>query len=227
MAGLVTSALEIAGSILFEPVDWFLTARDIYEDWRDDGRIRPDTVAFAAMGFLPVVSSRFLFSPDDIAGGAARRGRSNIDDLIPGTPEHKAIRWSQYQTNPDNAGWSYERWSSNYDMQRARIAQERVEQYARTLDWGTTVQSNISAGDFIRRLDIVDTDLQRGIEFKSGRYFYRDRTIVEQIRKDAFLVANENWTIEWVFEVSEGISTPLLEQLIDAGISVKIVTFVE
>jgi hypothetical protein len=149
--------------------------------------------------------------------------------LIPGTPEHKAQRWVEYQANPDNANWSYQRWESNYEynMRRAQIAQARVESYATTLDWGSTIQHNITLSDgSIRCLDITDFNTRQGVEFKSGRYFYRDSDILEEIRKDAILV-QDGWDIEWVFEVSESVSQPLLDDLAEAGISVRIIDLTE
>jgi hypothetical protein len=155
----------------------------------------------------------------------------SADNLIPGSDAHRDQRWLDYQTNPDNAGWSYDRWRRNYELNqtRARDAQVMVEKYAMDLGWGTTQQRAIPVGDLeTRRLDILDPGdpangiAPRGIEYKGGGYFYRDPDILLELKKDAYLVRVEGYDIEWVFEVTEGVSQPLIDDLIDAGIRVRI-----
>lgn len=72
-----------------------------------------------------------------------------------------------------------------------------------------------------RRLDIIDIDLRQGIEYKSGNYFYRDPDIMAELAKDKALV-DSGWTIEWVFQVSDSVCQPLIDELIDAGITVRV-----
>jgi hypothetical protein len=69
-------------------------------------------------------------------------------------------------------------------------------------------------------LVIIDVVEQRGVEYKSGQYFYRDPDIMQELAKDRYLVQNSGWEITWVFEVEEGVSEPLVQELRSSGITV-------
>jgi hypothetical protein len=218
----------------WEPADYALTIPEIGRDLAE-GNLG-SALENAALLILPGLSGWMndaaragsasgdvVFSttgPDDrrlISGGLN-------DDLIPGSPEHMAQRWREYQSNPDNAGWTYERWRRNYELNQTRAldAQREVEAYAESLGWGSTSQISLNLPELGgRRLDIIDRESRRGIEYKGGNYFYRDPDIMLELAKDKALVVR-GWTIEWVFQVSDGVSQPLIDDLIDAGITVRI-----
>lgn len=88
------------------------------------------------------------------------------------------------------------------------------------------IWENGSGDHSVRRIDIVDFDLTQSVKFNTSRYLYRDAQILEELRKDALLI-QAGWEIEWVFEVSQGVSQPLLNDLAEAGIAVKIIEFTE
>ncbi len=141
--------------------------------------------------------------------------------LNAGSDLHKATRWQEYV---DNGGtWKYERWSNVYDanMTRASAANEAVDAYHQTLDWGqreVTVTSNVDGVDYARRLDIADVASQRGIEYKTG-YQYGSADNLWEVARDQSLVEN-GWDIQWVFRDSA--SQPLLDALDQAGIRYSI-----
>jgi hypothetical protein len=195
----------------WEPADYALTIPEIGRDLAE-GNLG-SALENAALLILPGLSGWMndaaragsasgdvVFSttgPDDrrlISGGLN-------DDLIPGSPEHMAQRWREYQSNPDNAGWTYERWRRNYELNQTRAldAQREVEAYAESLGWGSTSQISLNLPELGgRRLDIIDRESRRGIEYKGGNYFYRDPDIMLELAKDKALVVR-GWTIEWVF----------------------------
>lgn len=136
----------------------------------------------------------------------------------PGSPEHKAARWREYQERTQGQGWNYERWSNVYEqnMKKARIANAKVDAYHAKIGWGQR-EVSIDVGTNVRILDIADKETLKGIEYKSG-YRYADSETLEQVEKDKVLVA-EGWDIEWVFEGTA--SKPLLctGQKIEIGVA--------
>ncbi len=159
---------------------------------------------------------------DELGPSEGIGGSGRDDDLVPGTPEHKAARWQKYQNDPNNKGMDYETWEKKYEpnMRRARKAQAEVEEYAKTLDWGSTKQVTLPTPHGGRRLDVVDLENSRGLEYKSGQYFDRgDPGITSELAKDAYLVT-QSWQIEWVFKATKGVSEPLVSDLKQAGITV-------
>jgi hypothetical protein len=143
--------------------------------------------------------------PPDIPSGA------------PGSAEHKAAAWADYQARPDTAGWDYDRWSKVYDLNvvRATQANAAADAYGATLGWGLPRQF-VEADGVPRVLDWADKGERIGIEYKTG-YASRTAHIREELRKDAWLVAN-GWEISWVFEGTA--SQPLIDELTSAGIGV-------
>ena len=152
-----------------------------------------------------------------------------IDELIitsrgfePGTAEHKAATWDQYQAR--GGDWEYGRWSSVYDANQTRATQANaaVDEFHQTLTWGTrevTVdQITVDGQETSRRLDIADKALQKGVEYKTG---YQTATVdnMWELKRDAELV-RRGWDIEWVFR--DRASEPLLDALRNAGIRVKV-----
>ncbi len=149
-------------------------------------------------------------------------GIENLKFRIPkaGTPEHKKLRWSEYEAknlnNPKKL--SYETWSKVYDvnMQQARKSTLAVKAYREKIGWGdmevtVDVEPNIS-----RRLDIADVNAKKAIEHKTG-YISLDKDIKWELDRDKKLI-KQGWSITWHFEGTA--SKPLIEALKKAGINV-------
>ncbi|WP_373732363.1 Hint domain-containing protein [Bacteroides heparinolyticus] len=138
----------------------------------------------------------------------------------PGTPEHKQMRWEEYQENGGKL--DYDSWSKKYDvcMQNATKGNAAADAYMEDVGWGkreVTVEAYLSNGDKVsRRLDIADAATQRGIEVKSGNYFSLDKNIAYEVERDAALV-QDGWSIEW--HIDGKASQPLLDALKEAGIT--------
>ena len=138
----------------------------------------------------------------------------------PGTPEHKQMRWEEYQENGGKL--DYDSWSKKYDvcMQNATKGNAAADAYMEDIGWGkreVTVETSLSNGDKVsRRLDIADAATQRGIEVKSGNYFSLDKNIAYEVERDAALV-QDGWSIEW--HIDGKASQPLLDALKEAGIT--------
>ena len=138
----------------------------------------------------------------------------------PGTPEHKQMRWEEYQENGGKL--DYDSWSKKYDvcMQNAAKGNAAADAYMEDVGWGkreVTVEASLSNGDKVsRRLDIADAATQRGIEVKSGNYFSLDKNIAYEVERDAALV-QDGWSIEW--HIDGKASQPLLDALKEAGIT--------
>jgi len=137
----------------------------------------------------------------------------------PGSPEHKAMRWSEYEarTAPDKR-WSYDRWSKTYDqnMQRATQASKAVDAYHQKIGWGER-EVVVNVEGVPRRLDIADVASLRGVEYKTGaQYLTQDNAW--EIARDEILVKEIGWRIDWVFEQPP--SAPLQSALEKAGINV-------
>ena len=131
----------------------------------------------------------------------------------PGSPEHKALRWEEYQAR--GGEWSYERWEKTYslNMERATQAHEAVNKYHSQLGWGKR-EVTIDVEGVPRRLDIAEVARQRGVEYKTG-YQSRTQDNLWEITRDEALV-KQGWSIEWVFEGKA--SEPLINELTKAGI---------
>jgi|GEM_PF-4649895 len=158
--------------------------------------------------------------------------KTKIDDLLrkstddvptrgPGSPEHKASRWEEYQ---DRGGeWDYDRWSNTYDlnMTRASRAHEAATSYRQQLGWTdaeVTVKVKMPDGSTVnRRLDMMSgTD---AIEFKTG-YQTLNKDNTWEIARDARLM-DQGIDVEWVFQGRA--SQPLLDKLTELGIPYKII----
>jgi hypothetical protein len=142
---------------------------------------------------------------------------SRGDGLIPGTSEHKAARWKEYQESGRTL--DYENWIKRYEiaMQQARKANAAADSYHKEIGWGKREVTVDLSDNARRRLDIADFETQRGIEYKTGE-IYRSQEIRSEIERDAILV-KKGWDIEWVFEGTA--SKPLLNDLEKAGIRYK------
>ena len=138
----------------------------------------------------------------------------------PGTPEHKQMRWEEYQERGGNL--DYDSWSKKYDvcMQNATKGNAAADAYKEDIGWGkreVTVEASLSNGDKVsRRLDIADISAKQGVEVKSGKYFSLDKNIAYEVERDAGLV-RKGWSIEW--HIDGKASQPLLDALNKAGIT--------
>ena len=136
----------------------------------------------------------------------------------PGSPEHKAERWAEYQERTGGKGWDYDRWSKTYEnnMQRARLSHQAADAYRERLGWGKR-EVTVDVDGTPRRLDIADVATRRGVEHKRG-YVSQTEDVLSELARDAKLV-KKGWQIEWVFEGTA--SKPLLEALDAAKIKYK------
>ncbi|WP_144006798.1 DUF6861 domain-containing protein [Pelomonas sp. KK5] len=164
-------------------------------------------------------------SESDASAGTARRGAPKDEPVSSspgaGTSSHKQVRWQEYK---DNGGsWDYERWSKVYDanMTRASEANKAVDRYHQALNWGereVSVEVKVDGQPFVRRLDIADRTIQRGVEYKTGYQSATAENLWELARDKA--LAKKGWDITWVFR--DKASQPLLDALEDAGIKYSI-----
>jgi LysM repeat protein len=145
------------------------------------------------------------------AAGAA--DRIEPKSLVPGSPKHRAARWSEYQAR--GGEWSYDRWSKTYDrnMVRATQANAAVDDFWRQLGWGRR-EVVVDVEGVPRKLDIGDVQARRGVEYKTGYQTATQETLWE-ITRDQILI-EQGWSIRWHFKGT--VSEPLLKTLRDAGI---------
>jgi hypothetical protein len=139
------------------------------------------------------------------------------EDLRPGTPEHRAARWKEYQER--GGEWNYERWSRQYtnNMRNVSHGLERETEY-RTAMGG--VSQTFKTPYTNRQVDIfVEEDNYMG-QLKTGKESLTEENILA-IKKDAWLVQEGN-TVEHILE--QGASEPYLKALDDSGIRYTITT---
>ncbi len=153
-------------------------------------------------------------TPEQVTTQAPEQVNPSPKPGQPGSPEHKAARWAEYEARtPEGERWSYERWSNVYDanMTRATRAHAAADAYHQEIGWGQR-EVTIDVEGMPRRLDIADEAALRGVEYKTG---YQTLTEANnwEIMRDQILV-QRGWQIEWVFEGTA--SKPLLQALKDA-----------
>jgi RHS repeat-associated protein len=154
---------------------------------------------------------------DEFGGIPISRGAKAPTKLTPGSAEHKALRWQEYQQR--GGSWSYERWSKQYEvnMQNATGPLLREAEYRAALG-GENRILNTPLGQ--RQIDILVAGEKRAVQLKTG-YEYLTTTgrlnNADAIARDAWLV-KQGYTVEWVLE--KGGSQPLLDALKEAGIKV-------
>lgn len=138
----------------------------------------------------------------------------------PGSPEHKAQRWADYQKRTGGKGWDYDRWSKQYDinMKQALRGNAAADAYHDTLGWGER-EVTVDVEGEPRRLDVGDVATKRGVEYKTGKV-YASQEILWEVARDEILVKDMGWDIEWVFE--ETPSQPLLNALKKATLKIRI-----
>lgn len=135
--------------------------------------------------------------------------------LTPGSAEHKAARWQEYQAR--GGKWDYERWSKQYEvnMQNPRVGLAREQAYREAMGGENVIVETPRTN---RQIDIFKAEDDYMGQVKTGKeYLTRDN--IEAIKKDATLV-EQGYKVEYILE--KGASEPFLEALRDAGISYKI-----
>jgi hypothetical protein len=133
--------------------------------------------------------------------------------LQPGSPEHKAQRWAEYQAR--NGELPYEQWNRVYEknMTRAAEANAVVDAYHQRLGWGRR-EVTIDVEGVPRRLDIADAATRRAREVKGGYQSLNQETQWEILRDQ--VLREKGWDIRWHFD---GYATPQLRNALDkAGI---------
>ena len=146
----------------------------------------------------------------------------------PGSFKHKMDRWAEYQRRTGGKGWSYERWSNQYDvnMQQALKGNAAADAFHKQVGWGKR-EFTIDVEGIDRRLDIGEKFAEfsedvpvrgRGIEYKTGKV-YATQEILWEVARDGILV-EKRWQIKWVFE--EEPSGPLRKALQDAKIEIEV-----
>ena len=133
--------------------------------------------------------------------------------LQPGSPEHRAQRWAEYQAR--NGELTYEQWSRVYEknMTRATQANAVVDAYHQRLGWGRR-EVTIDVEGVPRRLDIADAATRRAREVKGGYQSLRPETQWEILRDQ--ILREKGWDVRWHFD---GYATPQLRSALEkAGI---------
>jgi hypothetical protein len=150
------------------------------------------------------------------------------------SPEHKAQRWANHKIGKPDA--NYNNWSNQYDgnIDKVASANRGVDRYFSGLRGNVvreksfpSISINTSDGvkSFTRRLDIVDEDTFKGIEFKeySSGKVYRSADIRREYALDGKLLKDDLLDeIEWIFKGCEP-SSPLRIDLEFLGIKVILI----
>lgn len=151
----------------------------------------------------------------------------------PGQPlssQHRATAWQEYLDSFTSGGsragktpWSKDRWDTYYDlnMTRPTVANIPVVEYHAHLGWGSR-QVTVPLPEAVgkpRKFDIADTAGRRGVEVKSG-YIRMGGDVTSEIQRDAWLIKNRGWTIEYHFAADSRASDGVLKACDAAGIRV-------
>jgi hypothetical protein len=149
-------------------------------------------------------------SPVGVAGTIPPKSTGRLQ---PGSAEHKAQRWAEYQGR--NGDLTYEQWSRVYEknMTRATQANAVVDAYHQRLGWGGR-EVTIDVEGVPRRLDIADAAARRAREVKSGYQSLSQETHWEILRDQ--VLREKGWDVRWHFD---GYATPQLRSALEkAGI---------
>ena len=133
--------------------------------------------------------------------------------LQPGSPEHRAQRWAEYQAR--NGELAYEQWARVYEKNQTRATQASavVNAYHERLGWGRR-EVTIDVEGVPRRLDIGDELTRRAREVKSGYQSLSQETHWELLRDQ--ILREKGWDVRWHFD---GYATPQLRRALEkAGI---------
>ncbi len=146
---------------------------------------------------------------------AAPERAGKPEKLTPGTPEHKAVRWEEYQQK--GGKWDYTRWSRQYDTNmRNYLHGSRTETAYREAMQAT--EGKIKTEYTMRQVDLLKTDDFYAGQLKTGPVSLTKENVLA-IKKDGWLV-KEGWTVEHILE--QGASKPYLDALERSGIEYTI-----
>lgn len=145
----------------------------------------------------------------------AKPSRSKKPKLEPGSAEHKAARWKDYQERGGTK--SYEQWSKQYDanMQNYKVGLEREVAYRDALG---AQEGTVKTALTNRQIDILKADEMYAGQLKTGPVSLTTENALA-IQKDAWLV-EQGWKVEHILE--KGASQPYLDALTKAGIDVHV-----
>ena len=169
-------------------------------------------------GVPPVPAALVAAAKAAVAIGGKQKAATD-DDLVAGTPEHKAARWASYQAkHKDNPkAWAEDRWSKQYDtnMRNAVEGLKREREY--TFAMGG-VSKTLKTIHTLRQVDIFIEDADYCGQLKTGKVGLSRQAKIDLL-KDKNLIDND-LTVEYILE--KGGSKPLLAALKKIGASVKI-----
>lgn len=134
------------------------------------------------------------------------------DDLILGSPEHKAQRWEDYKGDLD-----YNAWSKKYDVciQNNSYGLKREAEYRDVMNGENKVIKTPTSN---RQIDIYKGDDMYIGQLKTGKVYHGEQAKID-LEKDAWLV-EQQYTVEYILE--GGASKPFLDKLDELGIKYKI-----
>jgi hypothetical protein len=111
--GVVSDVAEFIGSVLFEPLDYVLTAGEIYRDWQDDGQIGWSSILQGALTLLPGVPNFLRYMDEalplirpllELEGQQLLRAGSDYWEMLPPDMRAEAMRlvrnWGQGPNTP-------------------------------------------------------------------------------------------------------------------------------
>jgi len=177
---------------------------------------------YGMVGGIRSLGQRIASETDEAAEAAGRTSSAAAGETIgpkttarlqPGSPEHRAQRWADYQAR--NGELTYEQWSRVYEknMTRATQANAVVEAYHQRLGWGRR-EITIDVEGVPRKLDIADAATRRAREVKSGYQSLTQETHWEILRDQ--ILREKGWDVRWHFD---GYATPQLRGALEkAGI---------
>ncbi|WP_252513667.1 hemagglutinin repeat-containing protein [Xanthomonas arboricola] len=159
--------------------------------------------------------------------GSLTASSADAKARFPGSAEHKAQRWEDYQArnSGNDKSWDYERWSKQYDvnMQNSSGPLTREAEYRAAIGGENRV---IQTPYGPRQIDAFVDDSKLLVQVKTGPESLTTinsklgaRSNEMAIKKDAYLVQN-GYQVEWILEA--GASKPLLNALENAGIKYRI-----
>jgi hypothetical protein len=163
----------------------------------------------------------------------ARLHGHDVTVPLPGeplSPQHRAAAWQEYQNSFRPGGsregrtpLSQQHWDNLYNgnMTRPTVANQPVIDYHARLGWGrrqVTVETPPELGP-PRKLDIADVAGRRGVEVKTG-YQRMSPEISSEIERDAWLIRERGWDIEYHFAPGSRASQGFLDAASRAGIRV-------
>jgi hypothetical protein len=159
---------------------------------------------------------------------AKSKGITKKKGLTAGSTEHRRQRWAEYNARMKKAGKTpmpKSQWRNMYkaNMKNARRGNKAADDYHATRKWGKR-EVTVKVGTEVRRLDIADKSMKKGVEVKN---YKTNVSFSGRVRREAELdkelVTNQNWKITWVF-TKKGPSKPLREFLEgDPPIKVKVI----